>query len=186
MTGAEAPLLAATPAGLARRWQLLAWLLLLALLAVVGAKLVQVSRGSATSGAAPLFTLASFDGTQHTLQAYRGKVVVVNFWASWCAPCAAEAADLEQTWQAYRERGVVFLGVDYVDTEPEARAFIELWQQTYPNGPDRGTVIAQAFRIRGVPETYIIDQRGQLQAPIIGPTNRAQLSAVLDRLLAQP
>ena len=186
MTGAEAPLVSAPAAGLGRRWQLLAWLLLAALLAVVGAKLVQVSRGPATSGAAPLFTLVDFDGAQHALQAYRGKVVVVNFWASWCAPCAAEAADLEQAWQTYRERGVVFLGVDYVDTEPEARAFITLWQQTYPNGPDRGTVIAQAFRIRGVPETYIIDQRGQLQAPIIGPTNLAQLRAVLDSLLAQP
>ena len=65
MTGAETPLGAAPAAGLARRWQLLAWLLLAALLAVVGAKLVQVSRGPAASGAAPFFTLTDFDGAQH-------------------------------------------------------------------------------------------------------------------------
>jgi len=64
---------------------------------------------------------------------------------------------------------VVFLGVDYVDTEPEAKAYLEQFEITYPNGPDKRTVISQAFRIRGVPETYVIDREGKIAHRQIGP-----------------
>ena len=99
----------------------------------------------------------------------RGQVVVVNFWASWCKPCEQEAAELQQAYKLYRDEGVAFLGVDYVDTETEARAYLQKFGITYPNGPDLGTRISQAFRIRGVPETYIIGPDGKLAAFKIGP-----------------
>ena len=86
---------------------------------------------------------------------------------------------------AYRERGdVVFLGVDYVDTEPEARAYLEKFAISYPNGPDLRTTISQLFRIRGVPETYIIDREGRLAYQKIGPfTSLAEIQAAVESVL---
>jgi cytochrome c biogenesis protein CcmG/thiol:disulfide interchange protein DsbE len=111
---------------------------------------------------------------------------VVNFWASWCKPCEGEAADLETAYQMYRDQGVVFLGVDYVDTEPEARGYLEQFEISYPNGPDLGTRISQAFRIRGVPETYVIGPDGRLAAVKIGPYNSLdEIVAHIETALAQ-
>ena len=168
------------------RWgQIVVWLALAALLAVVGVKLYQVTLGPVSSGGAPDFTLNTFDGEEITLSDLAGQVVVINFWASWCGPCEIEAADLEETWLAYRERGVIFLGVGYVDTEREALEFIVRHNVTYPNGPDLGTRISQAYRIRGVPETFIVGPNGQLAETIIGPTNRTQLTTILEQLLVE-
>ena len=114
------------------------------------------------SGTAPDLTLTTFGGETYTLSQLRGKPVVINFWASWCIPCRDEAPGLERTWQTYRDRGLVILGVDYVDTEEDAKKFIAEFQQTYPNGPDLGTRISQAYRITGVPETYFISRDGRL------------------------
>lgn len=169
-----------------RRWvQLAVWGLFLALMLLMGIKLYRVKLGPISAGTAPNFTLTTFAGESHTLSDYTGQIIVINFWASWCAPCALEAADLEQAWRDYRKRGVMFLGIDYVDTESEALAYLEKWNVTYPNGPDLRTAISQAYRIRGVPETYIIGQDGAIVASIIGPIEYTKLSATLDKLLNQ-
>jgi cytochrome c biogenesis protein CcmG, thiol:disulfide interchange protein DsbE len=134
---------------------------------------------------APDFTVQTFDGQTVKLSDLHGKVVLVNFWASWCTPCSQEAPDLENTWRQYKDRGVVFLGVDYVDTETEARVYINHFNISYPNGADLGTRISQAYRIRGVPETYIIDRGGTLRASFIGPTTQDQLQAKINPLLGE-
>ncbi|NJN80552.1 MAG: TlpA family protein disulfide reductase [Anaerolineales bacterium] len=96
--------------------------------------------------------------------------MVLNFWASWCKPCEQEATELEEAWQFYEARDdVMFLGIDYVDTEPEARTFLKKFQITYPNAPDLRTSISQMFRITGVPETYFIDKNGVLYYIKVGP-----------------
>lgn len=159
------------PAPRPRRWGVvLVWGLLLGLLAILGLGLVRTQQGPVGVGATvPDFSLTTFDGETVDIRDLRGQVVVINFWASWCKPCEQEAAELEQAYQQYKDQGVVFLGVDYVDTDREAKAYLEKFGVTYPNGPDLGTRISQAFRIRGVPETYIVGPDGRLAAIKIGP-----------------
>jgi cytochrome c biogenesis protein CcmG/thiol:disulfide interchange protein DsbE len=132
----------------------------------------------------PPFTLSTFDGKQIKLDDLAGKIVVVNFWASWCKPCEQEAAEMEQVWRNNQAAGkVVFLGVDWVDTEPEAKRYLEQFQITYPNGPDLRTSISQLFRIKGVPETYFIGKDGRLADFKIGPfTSVAELQGMIDNL----
>ncbi|GAB4528616.1 MAG: hypothetical protein Fur0018_14760 [Anaerolineales bacterium] len=177
----------APPAG--RRLTLgwgLAFLAVLTLLVVVALMLRRTQEGSILVGdAVPDFALTTFEGEQIHLADLRGKVVVLNFWASWCKPCEQEAADLEAAWRRYQPAGdVVFIGVNYVDTEPEAKGYLTKFQITYPNGPDLGTRISQEFRIRGVPETYFIDRDGNLAYAQIGPFSSVQqISALIEPLL---
>ncbi|MFQ6059045.1 MAG: TlpA family protein disulfide reductase [Anaerolineae bacterium] len=139
--------------------------------------------GPVQRGEAPPFTLSLFDGGQLSLQELRGQVVVINFWASWCGPCEDEAPLLERVWRDYKDRGVVFVGIDYVDTEPAARAYLKRFNITYPNGPDLGSKISHAYRIRGVPETFFVDKEGQLADFHIGPISEERLIGVIERLL---
>ncbi len=139
--------------------------------------------GPLTEGPAPDFTVTLFEGGQLTLSELREQVVVVNFWASWCPPCRTEAPIFQSAWQRYRERGVTFIGLNYQDTEPPARAFIEEFGITYPNGPDERSRIAGAYGLQGVPETFIISPEGEIAEVFIGSPTEAQLTAVLDELL---
>jgi cytochrome c biogenesis protein CcmG/thiol:disulfide interchange protein DsbE len=164
----------------------IAYGLVLGLLALLAWGLVQADSGPRDAGQAPDFTLTGFDGQTVTLSELRGQVVVVNFWASWCPPCREEAAYLERTWRAYRDRGVVFIGVDWVDTEKEALAYIDEFGITYLNGPDIGTRIAQAYRIQGVPETFFVDKSGRLRGVHIGPLVPPELDNRIEELLAEP
>ncbi|WP_054522074.1 TlpA family protein disulfide reductase [Thermanaerothrix daxensis] len=163
------------------------FVLLIGFLYLIGQGLRRAYAGPIAIGQkVPAFELTTFEGAVIRTADWQGKVIVVNFWASWCKPCEQEAADLEQAWQRYRPGGeVLFLGVDYVDTEPEARAFIEKFGLTYPNGPDLRTKISQMFRIQGVPETYIIDRGGRLAFVKKGPTTLNEITGVIDQLLAQ-
>lgn len=165
------------------RWIVVASLV--GILAILGFSLVRASAGQVDRGPAPDFELTTFDGQLIRLSDQRGKVLVINFWASWCIPCREEAPVLEATWRAYRDSGVVFIGVDYLDTEREALAYIEEFDLTYPNGPDLGTRIAQAYRIQGVPETFFVDRSGMLRGVHIGPITEPQLEARIETLLAE-
>lgn len=163
--------------GMALWVQVLIWVLLVGLLVLVGVILSKRQQGTVQPGdeipdfALPLFSGYEYEGKSEIhLSDFRGKVVVLNFWASWCKPCEQEAAELQEAWQTYEESGgVVFLGADYVDTEPEARTYLKKYEITFPNGPDMGTKISQIFRIRGVPETYFIDPDGVLYFVKVGP-----------------
>lgn len=163
----------------------LAYAFLLMLLSVLGWSLVKARSGPIEEGLAPDFTLTSFDGDQLTLSDLRGKVVVINFWASWCPPCREEAAYLEESWRKYRDQGVVFIGVNYADTENEALEYIEEFNITYFNGPDLGTRISQAFNLLGVPETFYVAKNGELRGVKIGPLFPPELDEKIQELLAE-
>ncbi len=129
------------------------------------------ARGEAqpSTGPAPDWTLKTFDGQSIKLSDLRGKVVVINFWASWCQPCRDEAVFLQNMWTTYKDRGVVFVGIDYVDSESSAKDYLKQYGITYFNGPDLGTEISQKYRIKGVPETYFVGKDGNLAGNSLGP-----------------
>jgi cytochrome c biogenesis protein CcmG, thiol:disulfide interchange protein DsbE len=172
--------------------QIIVWVFLVGLLAIVALGLRRTQQGTVQPGQViesftlPLYSGYDFGGKSEVhLSDFRGKIVVINFWASWCKPCEQEAAELQQAWIEYEPTGqVVFLGVDYVDTEPEARVYLKKFGITYANGPDLATRISQYFRIKGVPETYFVDQDGVLRYVQVGPfTSIDQIRAQIDPLL---
>ena len=147
------------------------WLAFFAFLGILLLGLLRTQQGPIAIGKkAPDFSMISFEGDEIRLSDLRGKVVVLNFWASWCKPCEQEAADLEYAWRFYQPHGdVIFLGIAWTDTENKSLAYLERFGITYTNGPDLGTRISQAYRITGVPETYIIDQSGTLAYVKLSP-----------------
>jgi cytochrome c biogenesis protein CcmG/thiol:disulfide interchange protein DsbE len=166
------------PASRPRYGVIAAWVGLIALLGIV---FTPIGIGQPV----PNFTLTTFDGQTYTLEDLRGKVVVINFWASWCKPCEQEATDLETAWRNYQPSGeVVFLGIAWTDTESASLDYLERFDITYPNGPDLGTRISQAFRTTGVPETYIVDKNGILASMKLSPyLSLGEIQAAIDPLL---
>src|SRR5512138_592417 len=158
---------------------------ILALLGLLAWGLMKAQAGPRESGTAPDFTITGYDGRTVTLSKLRGQVVIVNFWASWCLPCREEAAYLEQTWRKYEGKGVVFVGVDWVDTEKEALAYIKEFDITYINRPDLAPRAAQAYNIKGVPETFYVAKNGELRGVQIGPLKTPELDEKIEELLAE-
>jgi cytochrome c biogenesis protein CcmG, thiol:disulfide interchange protein DsbE len=154
---------------------------------VIGVALVgRLNAVQPRQGPAPDFEVTTFvDGETFRLSDLRGQVVVLNFWASWCGPCRVEAPELESFWRDYRDQGVVVLGVAYADNGPASLAYLEEFDITYPNAPDLGTRISDAYHIQGVPETFIIDQEGNVAQFIYAGVSERQLAQIVDGLLAK-
>jgi cytochrome c biogenesis protein CcmG/thiol:disulfide interchange protein DsbE len=172
-----------------RRWGVVAaWVSVIGLLVLLGLGLRRAHRGPVVAGdQAPDFVLTTYEGQIIDSQDLKGQVVVLNFWASWCNPCKDEAFELEQAYQMYRDQGVVFLGIDYADSEPEALDYLERFGITYPNGPDKRARISQSFRVRSVPETYIVGTDGMLTYTKIGPfLSLEEITQAIDEALGEP
>ncbi|MDM8527244.1 TlpA disulfide reductase family protein [Anaerolineales bacterium HSG24] len=168
--------------------------LIIGLLALVGLIIVwainlqDIESADLNGQTAPDFTLSLFDQFEENeirLSDLKGQVVVVNFWASWCVECYKEADLLEQTWRDYKDKGIVFIGVDHLDTEKPALEYMAKYDITYPSGPDIGDRISQSYAITGVPETFFIDKEGKIVHVQIGPINHQMLYNLLEELLAQ-
>lgn len=150
-----------------------------------GIALLKANLAQLENGVAPDFSLKTYEGSLFKLSDQRGKVVLINFWASWCGPCRAEAPDLNAVWDEYKDKGVVMIGVGYLDNEDKALEFIKEFGVKYPTGSDDGTTISQMYRVKGVPESYIVDKNGNLAATIPYPTTAKDLRVIFNRLLAQ-
>ena len=157
----------------------------LLLLAGLSWALIRANQGQIKSGPAPDFSVRLFDGRTFILGEQRAKIVLINFWASWCIPCHVEAPELNTIWREYQDRGVVLVGVDYLDTEIDAHNFLQAFNVQYANGADIGTKIADNFHVKAVPETYIVDKQGNIAITFPAPTTAIALRPILDNLLAQ-
>ena len=168
------------------------WAVIIGLLGMLGWGLLNSTAPRPEVGQpAPDFDMEFFNGYEWEgkstakLSDMTGKVVVINFWASWCVECKVEGDDIEQSWRKYAADDVVFLGIAYADVEPKSIEYMKEFDITYPNAPDLGTDIADSYEITGVPETFIIDQTGEIAHVQIGPVNDATLDSIISQLLAE-
>lgn len=133
------------------------------------------------------FALTSFDGAPVDLAALRGKVVVLNFWASWCYPaCYEEAPVLERGWRAYRDRGLVVLGVDIQDKDEAGLKFVRDFGFSFPNAPDRTGKVSIDYGVYGVPETFFIDRKGSIRVKHVSALTDDIFRSTVETLLAEP
>jgi len=133
---------------------------------------------------APELTLTAFEGDEISLSQYVGQPIVINFWASWCPPCRAEASSFERVWRDYRDRGVMFLGVDIQDTEENANAFLNEYGVTYPNGMDPDGRATVDYGVVGLPVTFFVNKQGIVERRWVGSVKETQLVAWIDELIA--
>lgn len=134
--------------------------------------------------AAPDFTLPTLSGGSFTLSKQLGKVVALNVWASWCAPCRKEAPDLEKVWKQSDKKAVQFVGLDTRDSATSAQGFIKTFGITYPQAIDTDGQVQLLFRdslpAQAIPSTVIVDEQGRVAARILGTATEATLRNVID------
>ena len=167
---------------------IIAILAVLALLILLGIRLFSSESDVIEIGRAPKdFELTTFSGDVVDTEDLRGKVMLINFWSSWCTPCDDEAILLESAWKFYQRNypdQVIFLGIAYMDTEPASMYFMETHGMTFPNGPDLQSEISKLYQVGGVPETYILDGSGALTALKYGPfVSLDEINAAIDTAL---
>lgn len=156
------------------------------LLALLVWKLGHQEHAPRVGAVAPAFTLHRLDGHGNvSLAAYRGKAVVLNFWASWCNPCKSEAKVLQHDWTRYRSR-VVFLGIDYHDLASDARQFVDVHELTFPMLDDgSGNVTHGKYGVSQVPETYVVSRSGRIVAHLAGPITDPAFAAEFRSAIAR-
>ena len=134
---------------------------------------------------APEFTLPALGGGGEVSTAdYDGDILVVNFWASWCVPCRAEAPHLQSFYERWSSQGVGMVGIVYQDSEAAAMEFRDEFGLTFPQVMDPDGTAAIDFGVFGIPETFVIDEDGVVMAKLIGAVGPQTLDAVLAQIRA--
>lgn len=141
-----------------------------------GFELEVLDQGRVTGALRAVVARAAEDG-RIALAELRGTPVVLNFWASWCDPCRAEAPVLERGWRQASKRGVLFLGLDMQDARGDASEFLREFSITYPNVREPGRENARRYGVTGIPETFFISDRGLVVGHVIGALDASQLRA---------
>lgn len=133
---------------------------------------------------APDFTLPLLDGGEISMAQIEGQPVVINFWASWCAPCVEESPVLEKAWRDSKDDGVMFIGVQIQDTENAGRRWLDEFDITYPNGLDKKGEITIDYGVIGIPVTFFVNKMGVVERRFVGAVKQQQMSAWIDELVA--
>jgi len=139
---------------------------------------------SAIAEPLPALSGETLQGGAVTPADYRGRVVVVNFWATWCGPCRREQPALQRLWERFESRGVYFLGVDTRDDPAAARAWIEEFGVTYPSIQDASGAYADDFAYVGLPDTYVADRSGTMRYQVLGEIDPDELARAIEDVLA--
>jgi len=137
---------------------------------------------------APNFELADLDGGLHKLTDYRGKVVVLNFWATWCPPCRYEMPSMQRGWEAAEADGIVFLGVNVGEDADTVFMFLADYSVEFPLLLDKDATVIKEYQVVGLPTTFIIDPQGRITHRVIGSRewDDAALLHALRGLLPKP
>lgn len=138
---------------------------------------------SVDAEAARDFSLELLGGETLTLSELRGKVIMLDFWASWCPPCREEAPTLSQVYREFQGQAVEFIGIDIWDRPNDARVYVDLFDVPYPNSIDSQGIVAIDYGVKGIPEKIFIDPDGVISKKFVGPINADNLRATLNALL---
>jgi peroxiredoxin len=137
---------------------------------------------------APGFSLSTLEGEQVSLESYRGKVVLLNFWASWCIPCKEEMPLIEAAYKKYQDRGLVVLGINMtdLDTRKDVETFVQETGVTFPILLDESGSVSNEYRIISIPTTFFVDSSGIIRHFQLGAMTEEQLGEYLDEMLPNP
>lgn len=131
----------------------------------------------------PDFTFQSLDGKVIDFKSINGAPVVMAVGAAWCPECRAEAPEMQKAYEAYKDKGIIFIGVFGNSREEEIREFIEDYRLTFPVGSDNG--IVEAFGVRAIPQTFFFSKDGKCIKRIIGTASYKEISRYVEQLLTQ-
>ncbi len=129
---------------------------------------------------APGFTLPDLEGKLHGLAGFRGRVVVLNFWATWCPPCIDEMPSLERLHQALADQGVAVIAVSVDERFSDVPAFVQKFDLTFSVLYDEGKKVSRKYQTFKYPETYILDREGRLKSKVVGPRDWAAPTVIRD------
>lgn len=169
-----------------RNWPRLGWvalgILTIALLGLLGAQAWTRSAqdvGVDVGQLAPDFTLTDLEGNQVSLSDFRGKIVFINFWATWCVPCRVEMPEIEAVYQQYKDRDVVVIGVDLFEPEDEVRQYVQQGGYSWTFVIDTTGEVAASYEVAAIPTSFFIDGEGIIRAVNIGAMTKRAMEAKL-------
>src|SRR5713226_4925546 len=158
-------------------------------LALLASQVLVPAQNQSNAGSSPLIGHPAPDFTLGVLStrsapaihlaSFKGKPVMLNFWASWCDPCKHEAPLLQNTWQRVQDQGIVFVGIDIQDTQSDGLSFLQTYGITYPNVVDASGSVSINYGVTGVPETFFLNRQGVIVKKVIGELTEQTLQSNL-------